>query len=301
MKVEGKPVKRRRTCCTCCEGLACARHVTRVVQHPVFNVVVDFLIVVNVVVLAIDTWFGSDVFLVSGTEVVFVLVFGIEVSLRVTAAGVRAYFREWTNVLDFAVVLATTLDLLLTLTPINTPDLYRFLLLLRTLRLWTTVNRIKRFRVILSSLVQLTPALATYASVQVMLFYVFAIVGMASFDGLIYEGNPALNGTTFAAPPSYAANNFNDFFSSLVTLTELMIVNQARPAGGAGFFILPEMWIGARFYLGSIFLGAAQGRTSVFFPPPSHKRTPLGCCCCRVSCECLFDIAILGGNCFYLI
>ena len=52
----------------------------------------------------------------------------------------------------------------------------------------------------------------------------YGAIGVQLFGGLIWEGNPALHNTTFEAS-GYGPNNFNDYASSLVTLFELLVVN----------------------------------------------------------------------------
>lgn len=52
----------------------------------------------------------------------------------------------------------------------------------------------------------------------------YAVVGMHLFGGKIVEGDAALAKINFGKS-NYYSNNFNDFASSLVTLFELLIVN----------------------------------------------------------------------------
>ena len=52
----------------------------------------------------------------------------------------------------------------------------------------------------------------------------FASAGMMLFGGKIRYSSVVLNGTEFAES-DYYANNFNDFTSSLITLFELLVVN----------------------------------------------------------------------------
>lgn len=52
----------------------------------------------------------------------------------------------------------------------------------------------------------------------------YAFVGISAFGGIINYNNTLLHNTTFAAD-DYWANNFNDLASALVTLFELLMVN----------------------------------------------------------------------------
>ena len=91
----------------------------------------------------------------------------------------------------------------------------------RTLRLVVLVHR---FNEIFATFVDLLPAVSTLFGMMWTVFSVFASVGMMLFGGKIRYSSNALNGTEFAKS-NYYANNFNDFTSSLITLFELLVVN----------------------------------------------------------------------------
>jgi hypothetical protein len=62
-------------------------------------------------------------------------------------------------------------------------------------------------------------------------YYVYAIIGMELFSGLISDDDPSncstgpLQNSAFAAA-RYCSNNFNNIASSFVVLYELTVVNQ---------------------------------------------------------------------------
>ena len=76
----------------------------------------------------------------------------------------------------------------------------------------------------------------TQVSVLFLIMCAFAQIGIPIFGGLIYETNPALNNTQFAAS-KYYANNMNDFASAMVTMFELLIVNN--------WFVLMDGYVAA--------------------------------------------------------
>ena len=61
------------------------------------------------------------------------------------------------------------------------------------------------------------------ASVLMIIYYFFALLGMSLFGGLIKRDMPVISGTDI--PPTYHLDNFNDFFSAILTLFTLMVVN----------------------------------------------------------------------------
>ena len=55
-------------------------------------------------------------------------------------------------------------------------------------------------------------------------YYIYSLIGIQLFGGMVYAENPDIY-KTLNVPYSYVYNNFNDFPSGLVTLFELMVVN----------------------------------------------------------------------------
>uniref|UniRef100_A0A671T2Y1 Two pore calcium channel protein 1-like n=1 Tax=Sinocyclocheilus anshuiensis TaxID=1608454 RepID=A0A671T2Y1_9TELE len=110
--------------------------------------------------------------------------------------------------------------------------------ILRVLRLIRLVDSIKRFRAIINTLIKIGPTILTFSQLIVVVYYIFAMVGMELFKGKVqffepnstspdqeYCGNPLLKGTTFAKL-NYCKNNFNNVVSSFIVLLELTVVNQ---------------------------------------------------------------------------
>jgi two pore calcium channel protein len=93
---------------------------------------------------------------------------------------------------------------------------------LRSLRVLATT---RRFRTIAKTFMQLLPAVSTLLGVEMAIFMVFAQVGVALFGGDIYKGNPKLAGLAFETSDYFKSSNFNDFGSGLVTLFELLMIN----------------------------------------------------------------------------
>ncbi|KAG7220184.1 hypothetical protein INR49_018411 [Caranx melampygus] len=85
-------------------------------------------------------------------------------------------------------------------------------------------------------LIRIGPAILTFGQLIVVVYYVFAMVGMELFKGKVnfyedpsdparaYCGNPLLKGTDFAQL-NYCKNNFNNVVSSFILLVELTVVN----------------------------------------------------------------------------
>ena len=97
-----------------------------------------------------------------------------------------------------------------------------------------------RFRIVIDTILHILPSMVNYGGVLLVFYYSFALIGMEAFGGKIryfgydesnqsipqkYCGNALLKDSQFYRE-HYCSNNFNDLFSALVTLFELMTVNQ---------------------------------------------------------------------------
>nr|XP_039248277.1 two pore calcium channel protein 1-like isoform X1 [Styela clava] len=203
----------------------------QVVNHIYFVYAFDLLILANAVCIALD---------LEQTEWFFLPVFMIEIALRMYAVGPREYFsldRLW-NWFDFIIISAAFIA---TIVEASLNELDQFprealdvLLVLRCLRLVKIVGNIETFRIVVMTIVNITPSLLTYAGVLIMVYYSFAVIGMEAFSNKVlfnakeqppFCGNPKLQDSEFVRM-GYCQMNFNDIIHSIVTLFVLMVVNQ---------------------------------------------------------------------------
>eukprot|EP00049_Salpingoeca_infusionum_P012650 m.232836 g.232836 ORF g.232836 m.232836 type:complete len:162 (+) comp15238_c1_seq5:2244-2729(+) len=112
----------------------------------------------------------------------------LEILAKIYAWGFRNFVRNKANVFDFLIIgAAVVIAVVEVFRDLNARSLVDFVLVLRVLRLVTVIGHIERFRLILQTLSQLTPVLAVYSAMVVLLFYVYAITGMELFANKIYE------------------------------------------------------------------------------------------------------------------
>ncbi|RXG59803.1 Two pore calcium channel protein 1 [Armadillidium vulgare] len=114
------------------------------------------------------------------------------------------------------------------------------LLALRVLRLLRVIRRVKRFKIVIDTINKILPSLFSYGSVILIVYYVFAIIGIEIFSGKIqylgydtenFCGNDKLNGSDFWME-KYCNNNFNDLIHAFIVLFELTVVNHLLIAYG---------------------------------------------------------------------
>ncbi|XP_022331282.2 uncharacterized protein LOC111129290 [Crassostrea virginica] len=202
-----------------------------VVRHKAFRYFFDFMIFVN-------AWFiGFDI---DEADWFFLGIFMLEIVLKLYTFGPREFFKVFWNVFDFVVIGAAVIASAIEAIENSTYEEFQlldYLLVLRVLRLFKIFGSIKRFKVILQTIINIGPSIITYGGVIVVFYYIFAIIGMEVFQNLVHYydyykesslpfcGNVNLNGTQFYNF-HYCNNNFNDLLHSLVVLVELTVVNQ---------------------------------------------------------------------------
>ncbi|OWK53386.1 Two pore calcium channel protein 2 [Lonchura striata] len=216
----------------------------RVVRHRAFVWTYDAIILVNAVFIALD----EESPYISYAEWVFLALYMIEILLKVYTYEPREFFGKtqfwnWFDTLIiFAALTATILNATLKSTmKYNSQQILDIVFILRVLRLIRIVDSIQRFQVIMNTLINIVPTMLTFGGLTLVVYCVFAIIGMEIFHGKIQSfpansnapyalecGNPALKDSLFARG-KYCKNNFNDFASSFIVLMELTLLLSSFP------------------------------------------------------------------------
>jgi len=150
------------------------------VANPVFDIVMMTVILVNAVVLGLETFqplAAAHHGLFSTLNNVILGIYVVELLIRITACGwnPRLFVKDGWNIFDFLVVVASLV-----------PWLRENAMLLRLIRLLRIV-RIVRFlpdlRVIVAAVGRSVPGVASLAAGTVLLIYVYGMVGWVLFSG----------------------------------------------------------------------------------------------------------------------
>src|SRR5688572_20556743 len=146
----------------------------RIVSRDSFHRLVLGLIVVNAVIMGLETWPAiamrwGDAFRVA--HVVIQAAFVVEIAMRIAACGRRpfTFFRDGWNVFDFLVVV---LALLPAAGPFATVAR-----LARILRVARMVTGIPELRLIISTLLRSIPSMAHVVLLASLLIYIYGVVG----------------------------------------------------------------------------------------------------------------------------
>ncbi|RHY28886.1 hypothetical protein DYB32_005627 [Aphanomyces invadans] len=198
------------------------RWVGAVVQHRRFEIAVDSLLVLNAVCIVLETSTAIDSSNLAETrpweivQIAFSSLYVVEMVLKIMVHGWRDYVHSFRNRFDAAITIVSLVV-----------DIYADLPNEFSSHTVPKVLMTFRYRVILHTAWAMVPIGKNLLLVMFCNLNVFALVGHQLFGGRI---SPAVLATdrfansTYAAS-GYAANNFNDIPSGMVTLFELLVVN----------------------------------------------------------------------------
>lgn len=218
-----------------------SRFLCRLVQHRAFVITYDLIILVNAVFIGLD----EENQVIANTEWAFLSLYLLEILLKLYVFEPRGFFSKhnfW-NWFDTIIVVSALIA-----TVVNSAvesaggyssrQILDIVFILRVLRLIRVVDSIQRFRAIINTLIRIGPAILTFGQLIIVIYYIFAMVGMELFKGKVtfygddsvdpakaFCGNRLLEGTDFAKL-NYCKNNFNNVVSSFILLVELTVVNQ---------------------------------------------------------------------------
>jgi voltage-dependent calcium channel N type alpha-1B len=178
-------------------------HVWRLVTSPPFENFIMLLIVLNTVLLMMK-YHGAPLEytdLLSDCNLVFTCLFTFECVMKLSSFGYQPYFKDSWNTFDFITVAGSIID---ATQLVNVG----FLRLFRAARLIKLLRRSVSIRILLFTFVQSIKALPYVMMLMVMLFFIYAIVGMQLFGNIHLDSNTAIE----------RHNNFRTIFQAFMML-----------------------------------------------------------------------------------
>ena len=225
-------------------GLRCFQSI---VQHKLFAyftvLVVSCHLILIVIEISIDrSQLESVVSRLAYYNIIFPCWYVTEHLVRFVGYGPREYFKSWTNLYSGVVTATIFIMELLILLLYGNPFgrsfnlvsfhtfsiMVRVLTVLTVLRVLTIISYIQALSQIITMLFDLLKNLRGFFGILVIVYYLFALLGMELFlnteRSFRADSEMAHKCGTFENL-DYFANNFHDFASSLVTLWDIMVVN----------------------------------------------------------------------------
>lgn len=196
------------------------------VNHPVYSYVMWAFtlgsLAAAITQINVD---GSAEILLINLGFLFGWVFAMDALLKFCLQGWKSYWRSILNKFDFVITLLIVALHFFSFFYQNARPWVAYLLIARGFRTIALVSLITRWRLMAQTLIVVIPATAPILTLQFLVSSVFSLLGMHLFGGLVYEGNPALEGTQYLTL-GFEAFNYNDYASAMATSFNLCVVNK---------------------------------------------------------------------------
>lgn len=204
------------------------------VRGPKFGYIVVVILLLNLVTVVIETTLDIEnnaaqkVWQV--VEFVFGWIYVLEMALKVYSFGFKNYWRDGQNRFDFfitwIIVIGETTTFLSPdgVTVLSNGEWIRYLLLARLLRLIRLLMHVQRCRAFLATFLTLIPSLMPYLGTIFCVLCIYCSLGLQLFGGIVNAGNSDLEGTDLD-DSDYLLFNFNDYPNGMVTLFNLLVMN----------------------------------------------------------------------------
>uniref|UniRef100_A0A671SKH1 Voltage-dependent L-type calcium channel subunit alpha n=1 Tax=Sinocyclocheilus anshuiensis TaxID=1608454 RepID=A0A671SKH1_9TELE len=188
-----------------------------VVNSTYFEYLMFTLILLNTICLAMQHHGQSQSFskAMNILNMLFTGLFTVEMILKLIAFKPRGYFSDPWNVFDFLIVIGSIIDVILSeinvstsCRPYNARISITFFRLFRVMRLVKLLSRGEGIRTLLWTFIKSFQALPYVALLIVMLFFIYAVIGMQMFGKIALRDNSQINRN----------NNFQTFPQAVLLL-----------------------------------------------------------------------------------
>lgn len=211
-----------------------SRKLKAFVRSKTFGYVVEFILVLNIVTVIIETTLdvqdNSGQKFWQNLEFAFGWLYVLEMALKVYAYGFENYWRDGQNRFDFIITWVIVVGETATfvspegLTFLSNGEWIRYLLIARMLRLIRLLMHVRRYRAFVATFLTLIPSLMPYLGTIFCVLCFYCSLGVQFFGGIVNAGNPYAYETDLA-DSDYLLFNFNDFQSGMLTLYNLLVQN----------------------------------------------------------------------------
>lgn len=223
-----------------------------IIRHRFFSYFTYVVSIVNVLLITIELQISYENALEKADSrlayynLVFIFYYILEQIMKLIGYGFKGYFRIIGNVYEGSLTVVLVIIEILVISCSKGASangsqnmLFHYDVAIRVMniiivfRLLRIVAHVQRLRILISIIVDLFKNLSGFAGLMVIIYYIFALLGMSLFSDVDGEsqildedtGKSWSNTCGTYDNLNYYANNFHDFGSSLVTLWDVMVVN----------------------------------------------------------------------------
>jgi len=178
-----------------------------IVMHPFFDPMIMGCIVLNTLTMCLEYYGAPDDYnkVLDGLDTFYIVVFTVEALIKITGLGWFQYIRNSWNKFDFFIVLIGIVSLF----ELSGDASFNVLRLFRIGRVLRLINKAKTLRTHFLTLMYSIPSLWNIGLLILVIFFVYAIVGMHLFGDEDQE-----EGWEFGDDEA----NFQNFQQSMITL-----------------------------------------------------------------------------------
>ncbi|XP_026668922.1 muscle calcium channel subunit alpha-1 isoform X2 [Ceratina calcarata] len=176
-----------------------------------FEYTIFTLIMINTVTLAMKFYRQPEIYTeaLDILNMIFTAVFALEFIFKLAAFRFKNYFGDAWNVFDFIIVLGSFIDIVYSeVNPGSSIISINFFRLFRVMRLVKLLSRGEGIRTLLWTFIKSFQALPYVALLIIMLFFIYAVIGMQVFGKIAIDDETSINRN----------NNFQSFPQAVLVL-----------------------------------------------------------------------------------
>lgn len=221
----------------------------RLVRHPMFQYLSILMTLVHVAFLTVEMDIDYELVVkridspLAIANFIFFFYYSFEQLLKIFGLGKRGYFLSFANVFEGFVTLLIVIFELVILSMFHLPfgkgidrepgRYYTFIQLMNlfiVVRLLRIIPQFKSVSIAFGSMLEILKNLRAFAGIIIVIYYLFALLGMAIFsENHCLEDLTSCNITNHSRIAyielNYYSYNFHDFAATLVVLWNVMVVN----------------------------------------------------------------------------
>jgi hypothetical protein len=237
-----------------------------IVNSPIFNGFIIFIIILNTIALSLEKYDeepGALPGILLMANIVFTIIFTIEVVLKLIGLGVRGFSADKFNLFDGFIVVVSIVEMAIPSEGSGGGGAFGALRAFRLFRIFK-IFRTGDLRTLLDSIAFTVVAIKDYTILTILFVYVFALLGMSFFAGkVLFDGDGNFDPLNGEAPRF----NFDTILNASLSVFKVMIgenwnsamYDHMRTAGGSSCFYFISLVICGNIIMLNLFLAILLG------------------------------------------